>query len=143
MVPKIELTPEISDRICIVIRNGGTQEMAAGMARVSQSTLARWLRAGRDDPDGEYADFAADYMEAEAKAHGDMNKVIWDEAIRNENWQAASWWLGRRNNRYKPKTEVDQTAKVEISGAPTVADAQRIMREEFGGVTPDTETEEE
>ena len=94
------------------------------------------LRDARDNPDSEHADFAADYMEAEAQAEVSYTDVIREEALENRNWQASAWWLGRRHKEYAAKQEVTQEVSTTIEGAPTIAKAREIMREISGGVTP-------
>ena len=122
------------------IQKGYSRRASCGLAGITVGTLRNWLINGRDDPDSEFADFCADFQQAEATAESAITDVVLEDALENRSFQAASWWLTkRRPEDYGNRTEVKQEIKGEISGAPTIADAQRIMREEFGGVTPETE----
>ena len=126
------------------MRNGYTQQAACGLAGICTATLAKWLTRGKETDEQPYLDFVCDFQEAEAQAEVAFTDVVRRDALERENWQAATWWLSRRRKAdYAPKHEVSQESKVELKGVPTIADAQRIMREEFGGVTPENEENEE
>ena len=136
-MPKIVDMEKASEIICRATRMGLTQVAAAGMAGITARTLHVWLKKGIEEEEGRFRDFVTDYEAAYAQVEGDVTEVVMEEAVKNRNWQAASWWLSRRRKAdYAPKQEVSQESKVEITDAPTVAEARKIMQEEFGGVTP-------
>src|SRR6266571_5179686 len=64
-----KLTEELARRLFEAVRAGVTKEVAADFARISRSTLHRWLARGKDDgPDSRYRDLAQDLRRAEAEA---------------------------------------------------------------------------
>src|SRR5713226_4594710 len=59
------LTPETRRRLLEALREGVSREAACGYAGISYTTLARWLRQGRQD-EGELSELLAEVKEAEA-----------------------------------------------------------------------------
>jgi len=108
--PRIALTAEIKQSILDAVRDGCTRHDAAAAASVSESTLYRWLRAGRKATRGMYAEFVTAVKKAEAEAVNRNVRIITKAA--ETAWQAAAWWLERRRPRDFGRVE-DRVAAVE------------------------------
>ena len=85
---KTKYTPEIARLIAQLIGGGATQRDACGAVGISEDTLGRWRKR--------YADFAASIEKAEAIKRAEMIRVVTD-AAKGGTWQAAAWYLERRD----------------------------------------------
>ena len=81
-----KLTPEVQATIVHVLSDGNTRKAAAEYAGVGYSTLRRWLRAGRDNPDGPFGELWAALKQKEAEAEIRAVATILKAAERQ--WQA-------------------------------------------------------
>ncbi len=105
-----KLNENTQDLICDAIKEGNTYENAAQLAGICEKTLYNWIQRGKDGEDG-FLQFLQALKKANAKAEQKMVSVIVASAPRN--WQAAAWFLERRNpQHWGNKTE----QKVEHSG---------------------------
>lgn len=106
------LTPEVQDRILVLIRKGHFSSTAANAAGVAAATVNEWLKRGRQpNPDEPFGAFAVAYAQAEAEAEAKTIALI-DDAAKDQ-WQAAAWKAARRwPERWANK---DRT-QVELSG---------------------------
>ena len=89
------LTPEVQARVCEAIAAGNTRHDAAGYAGVGTSTLNHWLTRGRKARRGPYRQFLEAVKRAEAGAV--VRNVAIIQKAANKTWQAAAWWLERKN----------------------------------------------
>jgi transposase len=93
-----ELTPEVTERVCQVLRAGNYLEVAAVAAGISRSTCYDWLKRG--DPEGTapadapYRDFRESVEKA--RAEGEARNVTLIAQAAPKNWQAAAWLLERQ-----------------------------------------------
>src|SRR5713101_6365293 len=60
------LTAETRGRLLEALREGVSRQGACEFAGLSYSTLARWLRKGREDETGEFYELGLELREAEA-----------------------------------------------------------------------------
>jgi hypothetical protein len=80
-------TPERMDAFLTAIEEGNTKKTAAALAGFGESMLYAWV--------AEDEEFAQSIKNAEAVAQAAMVKIIRRSAI--DTWQAAAWWLERRD----------------------------------------------
>lgn len=92
---------EAQERILVYIRQGNTIETAARCAGIHRDTLYDWMKRARKDRDPKFIPFAdaVDVALGQAEA---LNVAIVRAAATGSNgqngaWQAAAWWLERRN----------------------------------------------
>lgn len=113
-------TPEVEAAILAALEIGNTRTDSAMAAGVHPSTLERWTRR--------YAGFRSDVERAEAKARMRMVGII---AVASQTtWQAAAWYLERRN-----PAEWGRRERLEVS-IDARQEAERLARE-LGGVSAD------
>lgn len=92
-----KLTDDVREQIARVVRAGGTVELAASVASVSERTLARWMERGqysgrRDAPYRALRD-------AVERAHAEHEGILvaqLSRAASKGSWRAAAWLLERR-----------------------------------------------
>ncbi len=85
----------LGKRIIDAIRRGGTRHDAALAAGISICTMFRWLQKGRAGQEP-YDKFSDRVKAAEAEYRLECVQVI-TEAAHGGSWQAAAWYLERRN----------------------------------------------
>jgi hypothetical protein len=93
-VPRL-LTPQLSDRICELVRNGNFLKDAAKTVGVDQRTIRTWRNLGAQGIEP-YAAFVRAFNDAEG-----ASKNIYILAIRRAaltDWKAAAWMLEHRWN---------------------------------------------
>lgn len=92
-----KLTAEMQDRIVRVIRAGGSYELAASVAGVSERTFYVWLergkRTGRRDAPYRVLREAVERARAE---HETILVAQLNRAAAKGSWRAAAWLLERR-----------------------------------------------
>ncbi len=125
------LTPEVSAKICKLLRAGNFRETACAAAGVDARSLRNWLKRGAagEEP---FRKFSEDLDEAEAAAEGTLVVKIQKGAL--EDWRAAAWLLERRGSKrwgYK--------AQVEHSAGGTLADLLVAVSGATGITTGDDE----
>lgn len=93
-------TPEVVTKITNAIRAGNYREPAARMAGVSPTSLYAWQ--------ARYPEFAEAIQKAEAEAEGRMVAIV--AAAAPKSWQAAAWWLERKQHeRWMRRDRIEQT----------------------------------
>lgn len=101
-VGTIDLTPELSEKICNVLRAGNYIETAANYAGVTRNTFYRWLRRGAraeeaDDTSNLEAPYRAFHAAvSESMAAAEIRDVALIAKAATDQWQAAAWRLERR-----------------------------------------------
>ena len=80
-------------RVIDAVAEGLPRDTAARLARIAPSTLALWLKKGRDGLEP-YSEFSDRVKDAEAQAERTLIGVIRTHAV--DTWQAAAWLLERR-----------------------------------------------
>ncbi len=100
-----DLTPELADKLCDLVRGGLPLSKAAEHEGISYRTLCRWQKR----EDGAYAGFCHSLKRARAEA-----QVLWVGAIARgeDGWQSRAWLLERSD----PKNwgrRMEMKAKVE------------------------------
>ena len=94
-----KLTPEVIQTLTSAIGLGASYVDACEAARISYSLFAEWMKKGREQKKGEYADFLEAIKAEEAAAKGD--------------WKASLEWLKRRR-----RGEWGDNVDVTSGGAP-------------------------
>ena len=126
-MPFRSFTPEVKRVILAAIKAGEFGTSAARKARISERTLAHWLKLGEDAlerkaegekldaQDEEFAEFYLDVYAAEGEEEATVVKEVRD-AGRAGNWVASMTFLERRFGRRWRKTET--TEIVGAGGGP-------------------------
>jgi len=92
---KTKLTPELTEKICALVRAHNYIETAAAYAGLSKNTLYDWLRRGARQQSGLYREFS-DAL-TQALAHSEIADVARISlAAAAGNWRAVAWRLERR-----------------------------------------------
>lgn len=124
-----ELTPEVSEIICQMVRLGTTYEVAAIAAGVTRQTFGTWKRRGREEPDSIYADFLSDLEEAEAQG-----EVVHLHTISKGGAAGAQWILAARHpQRYGQTTKVKLIVDEEIDNFLALME-QELSPEDYAKV---------
>jgi hypothetical protein len=89
-----KFTPEVTEPLLELIREGNFLSTAAPAAGVSRRTVHGWLRKGRAGETDEFADFFRDYQKAAREAEIKMLRVIMTAAA--EDPDHARWYLERK-----------------------------------------------
>lgn len=87
-----KLTKAVYDKVCTLLAEGQTIEVAATLSGVDSSTLWTWIRAGQAEPDGPFAQFASDVSYAREVSH----RYLVHKIAIDEDWKAAAWLLKNR-----------------------------------------------
>jgi transposase len=132
-----KLTPEIQNRIVVLIRAGNYVETAAASAGIHKSTLYDWLKRGAREKqritqnprariskkEAPFVDFSDAVEKAQAEA--ESRDVMLIAKAAEEQWQAAAWRLERKfPARWGRKLDVKQ----EVQGQVKVShDRQEIV----------------
>ena len=92
------LTPEVQARIVEAVAAGNTRHDAAEYAGVGRSTFLAWLARGRKK-NGRNGRPYRDLLDAVKKAEAGavVRNVAIIQKAANKTWQAAAWWLERKN----------------------------------------------
>lgn len=85
---------EVAGKIVASARDGNYRSIAARAAGVSPGTLCAWLKKGKSETAGPYADFLKSLIEAEALAEIDTLEIIQKAAKADP--ANARWFLERR-----------------------------------------------
>lgn len=126
---RLELDPELAQRIVTYIKAGSYIETAAAAAGVNKSTLHRWLKRGAEGEEP-FAEFS-DAVEA-ALAEAELRDLARIDRAADTQWQAAAWKLERRNPKLWGRREY-----TEVTGA----DGGPIRYEQLSEPELDTEIE--
>jgi len=85
---------EVTARVVEAVKAGATYKLAAAAGGVDESTLHRWMAAGRDSGRQPYRAFYQRVKEAETAGARAALDAIQEAA--GSRWQAAAWLLERR-----------------------------------------------
>ncbi len=93
---KTKLTPELQEKFCGAIRKGATVEMAAAFCSIGRTAIYEWIKKGKAQGTGAYADFA----NAAHEAHQAFGLTLVQRhlvlAVETKNTNAIQWQLERR-----------------------------------------------
>jgi len=90
-------TPEVTDALCALIRNGVGRESAARQVRIGVATFHRWMEKGRANI-RPYKEFRRRIEEASDQLHVEISDVLL-KGLRTEHLPTAvhtAEWLGER-----------------------------------------------
>lgn len=124
-------TPEREEIILKALRLGNTRTTAAAYAEVHRDTLYEWLA------DPAFSD-AVQKAEADAEARF-VGQIV--KAAHDGTWQAAAWWLERRNSHaWGKRIDINIRAIVEqyasendLDPTELLDEAERILADHAGG----------
>lgn len=120
-VPRL-LTPELSDRICEIVRNGNFLEAACSDVGINSRTVRTWKRLGREGHEP-YASFLAALGRAEAASENLYVLAIRRAALTD--WKAAAWLLEHRfNERWGYRAQITHTVEEEFRGLVDVIERE-------------------
>lgn len=117
MAGSLTLTPEVQERICLLVSAGVPLPRATPMAGIPWNTAKTWAAKGRDGI--EPYDAYVDAIEAARAAFtcGLVDKI---QAATNDDWKAAAWMLERRDKAFVKTEGRKVEAKVEHAGGVAV-----------------------
>lgn len=95
MARKTKLTDTVMKKIIEAIEKGNTYENAALLSGIAERTFYYWMEKGEKEQDGKYYQFLQEVKKANATAEQRNVIIIQDAAM--DQWQAAAWFLERRN----------------------------------------------
>lgn len=115
------------ETIVEAVRKGNSKANAFRLAGISVDTGTEWLRYGRDKSE-EYPYYAKLYQDVEqALAEYEASRVsLVTTAADTGSWQAAAWWLERRN---PDEWGRHDRVKHEVNNRPTVQLNQVILQD--------------
>lgn len=64
---KLELDPQVTEKIVLLLKGGNTREVAARAAGISKARFYDWMKRGSQQEKGEFRDFRDAVMRAEAE----------------------------------------------------------------------------
>ena len=142
--PPSRFTEETKRRVCDALLLGCTYSLAASHAGISESTLFRWLSCGREEEEGEFADFYRRAKEAEAlSAVRNLATIV--QAAKAGQWTAAAWLLERRHGYVREPDRPTVEMTIEIQNTDVVSLIEEIqehnLEELLTGPTIDIEEE--
>lgn len=116
------LTKEKTQELFNALAAGNTQETAAKLCDISESTFYYWKKRGREAKSGIHREFYEAMEKAEALAEARRVQVIQQAmegkgAFKNADWKAAAWYLERRYPEKWGRNHM--TAEVNHSGEVT------------------------
>lgn len=113
------------NRVIQAISNGCTYKLAAAAAGVSESSIYRWLRDGKEGKKP-YAKFVADLAMAEnAKAEHMLNLIT---RHAEKDWRSAAWFLERRYG-YRKNVPLDE-CRVDANTTPMDLEPRAMLVEQ-------------
>ena len=92
-----KLTPARQQKFCHLLAQGISRQAACGMVGLGVETVRPWMSKGKDPEaidHARYQAFRCAVLKAEAEAEAAMVAHI--TAAAPESWQAAAWWLERK-----------------------------------------------
>ena len=89
-----KLTPQVQADIVEALEHGLHQESACARVGIHRDTFYEWMRRGREETEGIYANFADAVEKARARPEAEALEAI-NVAWRDGTWQAAAWFLER------------------------------------------------
>ena len=88
-------TRRLIKRIAKVLEDGNTRKAACAHCHIVPQTFLNWMESGATNGTGIHFEFMESIKKAEAKAEMDSVAIIRSAA--HESWQAAGWYLERKN----------------------------------------------
>lgn len=111
--PDRRFDDKVVKKVCDALIAGNTYTNAARLAGISKDALYRWRKEGEQAPEGCRAKEVYDRIEAAcAEAEHRNVMVIQKAAGSGKSWQAAAWFLERRN-----PAEYGRRERVEVGNA--------------------------
>jgi len=130
--PKIgrptKLTPEVEAKIVETILAGNWLLTAARAVGIDKTTLHDWLRRGRSETDGIYAEFVRVTDMARAQVEIEEIAIVraGASAANGRDWKAYAWLLERRDRkRFGPAQRHEVTGP---NGGPIKIDAAELAK---------------
>lgn len=109
-----KFNPDRAAKILKALRGAAALDTAAAYAGVHRDTLHEWLRLGDAEELGQHRDFSDAVHEA--LAYAEVNASASVAKAMQKQWQAAAWYLERRNPReWGPRIKV--TLEQELDAA--------------------------
>lgn len=126
MARRTKLTPELQRDILQVLSAGATIKDACHYVGIAERTYYAWIEHGEKANSGLYYQF----MQAAQKAiaSGSVEAVTVIRMAAKEQWQAAAWFLERKNpqewaRRTKVEIELSKDAESKLKQLQALADA--------------------
>lgn len=142
--PKIptKLTPELQDKLCLLISEGNYVRVAQKIVGISHGTYHNWMTYGKraikaaGDQDGYdygsdqvYVDFYRAIRAAEAAAEALRISQI-QRAGADGCWQAAAWWLERMfPERWGKRDHLQVNGSMKIESGVMVVPGKKALEE--------------
>ena len=99
-------------RVLDAVREGNSYENAARVAGISETTLHNWRARGERDEEP-YVGFLVRLKKARGEAEAASVAIV-RTAATSGTWQAAAWWLERREPAHWAKRDGDERTKEEM-----------------------------
>ncbi len=117
MARKTKLTPELQRDILQVLEAGATIKDACHFVGISEVTYFNWINRGEEAKSGIYFEFLKSAQKAIASGSVDAVAII--RMAAKEQWQAAAWFLERKNpqewaRRTKVEIDISKEAMTEL-----------------------------
>ena len=130
----MKLTPELTEKFCVLVRQGVTQECAAWSCGVDDATIWKWKRRGQIEESGKYRDFWQAYQKAEGDCEVLALSVI-NKAAKDGDWRAMAWRLERlRPDKYGQKINITYEERQKLAVDLIVRLRARLDEDTFGRV---------
>ncbi len=84
------LTPEVSEKILVILRAGNYRIAACHFAGIGESTLAHWMMEGKRDPDSPLGIFRKQVLKAEQDAEIEAVRRV-EQHARNDGYLALKY----------------------------------------------------
>lgn len=108
------LTPELTDQLCRLIKQGNHIEPAIWSLGVSENTYYYWMRRGMHENEGRYRDFYVSVCKA--KGDREISAVSLIRTAAEEDWKAQAWLLEKTvEERYGRRVRILSSERDRIS----------------------------
>src|SRR5262249_14049504 len=122
--PRHQLTPEVQDLICGLVRAGGFPHVAAVAAGIPLKTFAYWMRCGKARrPQPLYRAFYEKVQQAQAQARVTAEA----QALKRAPLSWLRYGPGRETGRLPGWTDPVKPAKLERGPHPSIARMQELV----------------
>ena len=117
MARKTKLTPELQRDILQVLEAGATIKDACHFVGIDESTYYKWIQRGEKGKSGLYFEFVKSAQKAIAS--GSVDAVALIRKAAKTQWQAAAWFLERKNpqewaRRTKVEIDISKDARAKL-----------------------------
>lgn len=130
-----KFTPEVALSILNFVRSGNSQDAASQASGINPATYYNWQKKASAG-DKRYVKFFEDVKQAKAEAEVRNVMIISDAA--EKSWQAAAWWLERRNpdvwarrDEYRRESEKPTHINIVIKGEEEEDDKRDKNRQDI------------